>query len=121
MDAALYQNLLAKGWDAEDARLFAEWDELPQASRGFQEKVDSQTAVNAALSHPGPVRDVHDRIMSMPRDEFEAEFAATLNADAYDDWAAAEPDDENSGERPTLEQSAQAYLDRDERLRRERE
>ena len=59
----------------------------------FQAKMDDQALTNAYLSQDSAL---HDRIMNMPRDEFESEFADVLNANAYDDWD--EEEREGAGE-----------------------
>lgn len=47
--------------------------------------MDEEALTNAALSRPGPARDAYRRVMDMPFDEFMAEFADVLNANADHD------------------------------------
>ena len=66
-------------------RAFGEAEDLPPPSARFQAKMDDQALTNAALGAPGPARDAHRRVMGMPREEFEAEFADVVNANADDE------------------------------------
>ena len=62
---------------------------LPPPSKAFQDKMDDQALTHAKLAEDSSV---HDRVMGMPEDEFEAEFADVLNANAYDDDEGAASD-----------------------------
>lgn len=80
----------------EDRRLLVEMREaereaekLPPPSRELQARMDDEEITSAALSRPGPARDAHHEVMSMPRDEFEAEYADVLNRNAYDEDVGA--------------------------------
>ena len=67
--------------------IFAEAERLPLTSDAFQAKMDDQALTNAALAHDSKV---HDRVMGMPYDEFEAEFADVLAANAHDQGEGTE-------------------------------
>ncbi len=66
-------------------RVAKEAENLPPPSAEFQAKMDDQALTNYILSQPGPARDAYLKITTMPRDQFEAEFADVLNANAYDE------------------------------------
>ena len=61
-----------------DAR---EAEKAPPPSAEFQAVMNSEAEASGALMLDSAA---HDRVMNMPRDEFEAEFADVLNANAYD-------------------------------------
>lgn len=62
----------------------------PQPSPEFQAVMDSEAEASGALMRDSSV---HDRVMDMPGDDFEDEFADVLHANAYDqDEGAPEAD-----------------------------
>ncbi len=69
----------------EGDRIFREAENLPPPSAEFQAKMDDQALTNGILALPGPARDAYLEVTTMPRDQFEAEFADILNANAYDE------------------------------------
>ena len=77
----------------EADRVIAEDEAIPPDERkrllregaNLQAKMDDQALTNAALGAPGPARDVHNRVMNMPYEQFEREFADVLNANACDE------------------------------------
>ena len=71
-------------------RAAKEAENLPPPSKAFQAKMDDQALTNAVLGQPGPARDAYLEVTSMPRDEFEAEFADVLNRNAYDEDEGSE-------------------------------
>ena len=62
----------------------------PPPPQSLIDKMQSQAETNSVLGRPGPERDTFKRVMAMPRDEFEAEFADVLNRNAYDEEDAEE-------------------------------
>ena len=78
------------GFSPEAMRAIREAEGLPPPSRRFQEKMDDQARTNAALGEPGAARDAYREVTSMPRDQFEAEFADVLNANANDEDEGAD-------------------------------
>ncbi len=63
-------------------------DHRPAISQRLMDKMQDQAITNDALRGPAGV--TLDRIMAMPQDEFEAEFADVLNRNAYDEEDAEE-------------------------------
>ncbi len=72
----------------ESRRVAKEVENLPPPSAEFQAKIDDQFLTNYILSQPGPARDAYLEVTTMPRDQFEAEFADVLNAYDEDEDAA---------------------------------
>ena len=89
---------LAPNLSEEDRRILAAMDEdareaaqAPPPSARFAAKMHDQALTNAALGAPGPARDAHRRVMDMPREEFDAEFADVVNANAEDEDGEGSP------------------------------
>lgn len=57
------------------------------AGAEFQARVDAETRASAALSTDPEAAAVHDRVMDLPDDDFEEEFADVVHANAQDDDA----------------------------------
>ena len=106
---------LRKAGFSEDAiAAFVEAENLPPPSARFQAKMDDQTLTNAVLGRPGPARDAYLEVMTMDYDQFEAEFADVLNANADDDDGTEGAYEPPPG--PPAD-SAAAYADVDARRR----
>ena len=86
-------------------------EDMTEGQRYLAAKMQSEHEVNAAAAAAG-----YESIFDLPSEDDDV-----LNAAAYEDWDAEEPDTEEPQERPTLAQSAQAYIDRHERLIRSRD
>ena len=71
-----------------DAR---EAEAAPPPSAELQARMDSEAETSGALMLDSAV---HDRVMGMPSDEFEAEFDDVLNANAHDGDEGAAPADQ---------------------------
>ena len=86
---------------AEERRLLkimradaAEARKAPPPSPELQARMDAEAEASGDLMRDSSV---HDRVMDMPRDAFEAEFADVLNANAYDEDEGA-PEAESADE-----------------------
>ena len=85
---------IADGLDAEDLKLLEEMrradremenSDLPPPGPELQERMQLEALASGALMVPGPKRDAYLEIKNMSRDEFEAEFADVLYANAHDE------------------------------------
>ena len=103
-------------------RVFEKAEHLPTPSSHFRAKMDEQALTNAALSEPGSARGGYLKVIHMPYNEFEAEFADVLNTNADQEEDRADAAEllyvAERGDHDVL-RSAQAFIDRDERLLRE--